>query len=82
MPKWNDWNITYTKKGKAHIMRTRALRLLALAMAIVGLYKARQRGVTARDAKATIANVLREAFATIVQIGTSLKNYAVAAVSR
>jgi hypothetical protein len=82
MPKWNDWNIAYTKKGKAHIMRTRALRLLALAMAVVGLYRARQRGVTARDAKATIANVLREAFASVVQVGTSVVNHAVAAASK
>jgi hypothetical protein len=82
MPKWDDWNIAYTKKGKAHMMRTRALRLLALAMAIVGMYRARQNGVTARDAKATIANVLLKAFATVVQVGTSLKNHAVAAVSR
>jgi len=80
MPKWSDWNIAYTKKGKAHILRTRAMRLLAVGLAVVGLYRARQSGLSVSDSRTMIRNALREAFAKVIQVGTSLKSHAVAAV--
>jgi hypothetical protein len=56
------------------------MRLLALALAVVGLYRARQRRLSAKDVKSTVRKVLQESFATVIQVGTSLTNHAVATV--
>ena len=82
MPTWGDWNVAYTKKGKARIFKTRAMRLLALFLAVVGLYRARRSRIAFRDARLAMQRFLRETIATVIQAGTSLRSHAVAAVSK
>jgi hypothetical protein len=35
-PTWNDWNISYTRKGQAKKSAKRALNIVALAALIIG----------------------------------------------
>ncbi|KAF2691355.1 FAD/NAD(P)-binding domain-containing protein [Lentithecium fluviatile CBS 122367] len=77
-PHWNDWNIEYTKKGKAHIRRTRAFRLLIVALAVVGAYRAHQYGVGLKEVKRFIRQLLQRAVMRAVQTSRLLKEQALA----
>ncbi|KAL1653512.1 hypothetical protein SLS61_004022 [Didymella pomorum] len=72
-PKYNDWNIAYTTKGISNIRRTRALRMLGITLAIVGVYRWRKSGLGFKDIRAMIQNVLQGGLATAVQAWTVLK---------
>jgi hypothetical protein len=82
MPKWSDWNVEYTKKGKARILRTRALRLLAVALAVVGAYRARQNGVRLTDMREVIGQVLQGSLARLLQASTMLREQAAAVLGK
>lgn len=43
-PRWSDWNIAYTRKGKFKNAASSALQVLVAAAAIVGAYRARKSG--------------------------------------
>ncbi|KAF2200337.1 monooxygenase [Delitschia confertaspora ATCC 74209] len=58
-PKWNDWNIAYTKKGLAKKRVGSALRLLSLSILIVVAYRARQRGKKLSEIVSMLRAVLR-----------------------
>lgn len=75
-PKYEHWNIAYTRKGIAKIRRTRALRLLSVTLAIVGVYRWRQSGLGFKDIRTCLQNVFHGALATAVQAWTLLKNQA------
>lgn len=44
-PKWRDWHIQYTPKGLLKRRVWQALKYVAFAAAIVGVYRARRGGV-------------------------------------
>jgi len=76
-PKWDDWNIAYTSKGVAKMRRTKAFRLLTLALAVVGAYKVRQSGLGLQDIKAVLKNFLQGYVARIFHLWTLLKSQVV-----
>lgn len=55
-PKWTDWNVTYTRKGLLKQRLWQALKYIAFAAAIVGMYRTRQAGQSMVD----IPNLLRQ----------------------
>ncbi|PVI08437.1 FAD/NAD(P)-binding domain-containing protein [Periconia macrospinosa] len=63
-PTWSHWNIAYTKQGIARLRRRRALRVLGLALGVIGVYRARQSGVRLKD---IISNIRK--------LGSGLLNY-------
>jgi cation diffusion facilitator CzcD-associated flavoprotein CzcO len=67
-PKWDHWNIAYTKKGIWNIRRRRATRVLAITLAIVGAYRVRQSGLAVRDVKGTLQNVVQGSVASLVEL--------------
>ncbi|KAF3043171.1 hypothetical protein E8E12_006865 [Didymella heteroderae] len=75
-PKYNDWNIAYTRKGISKIRRTRALRMVGVTLAIVGIYRWRKSGLGLRDIRGVVQNVLQGVLATLVQAWTVLKDQA------
>lgn len=75
-PKYNDWNIAYTKKGVSKIRRTRALRLLSVILAVGGVYRWHKSGLGVKDIKGMLQNVLQGVLATAVQTWTLLKEQA------
>jgi hypothetical protein len=72
-PKYYDWNIAYTNKGISKIRRTRALRILGVTLAIIGVYRWRKSGLGLKDLRGTMQNVLQGVLATAVQAWTALK---------
>ncbi|KAF3047859.1 hypothetical protein E8E11_006020 [Didymella keratinophila] len=72
-PKYNDWNIAYTSKGISKIRRTRALRMLGVTLAIIGVYRWRKSGLGLKDIRGMMQNVLQGVLATAVQAWTLLK---------
>ena len=44
-PKWSDWDIQYTQKGLLKHRVRQALKYVAFAAAIVGVYRARKGGI-------------------------------------
>ncbi|KAF2869690.1 hypothetical protein BDV95DRAFT_608531 [Massariosphaeria phaeospora] len=72
-PKWNDWNVAYTKKGVRRQRRTRALRLLALALAIVGIRSFRRSGLGLADVSAFLRQTLNAIVGKVLQAGSLLK---------
>jgi hypothetical protein len=44
-PHWDHWNIRYTRKGQVKRTVVQIAKVLAFTSAVVGIYKARQRGV-------------------------------------
>lgn len=75
-PKYNDWNIAYTSKGVSKIRRTRALRLLSVLLAIIGVYRWRKSGLSVGDIKGMLERVLHSALATAVEAYTLVKEKA------
>lgn len=72
-PKWNDWNIAYTKKGIWAQQRTRATRLLAILLAIVGAYRLRQSGTGFRDVKDAIRSLVQGSVASLGELWAVLR---------
>jgi hypothetical protein len=44
-PRWQDWNITYTDKGKVKLAVARILKFCMLAFVIFGAYRTQRSGV-------------------------------------
>jgi hypothetical protein len=44
-PYWNHWDIKYTRKGLVKHTIAKSLKLLAFTAVLLGLFKARQRGI-------------------------------------
>jgi len=72
-PKYYHWNIAYTSKGLSKTRRTRALRMLGVTLAIIGVYRWRKSGLGLKDIRGMMRNVLQGVLATAVQAWTVLK---------
>ncbi len=57
-PKWNDWNIKYTPQGLLKQRIRRGVSILAFAAALVGAYRARQKGLGVRDIVGLVRQLL------------------------
>jgi len=44
-PIWADWNINYTRKGLIKQSVSKSLKMLAFTAVLLGIYRARQRGI-------------------------------------
>ncbi|KAF2661436.1 FAD/NAD(P)-binding domain-containing protein [Lophiostoma macrostomum CBS 122681] len=73
-PRWQDWNITYTKKGLARKRNGRVARIFALAFTIIGAYRLYQHGVTVADGKVLAKSMLLEVVRRLQQASVLLKN--------
>jgi hypothetical protein len=73
-PNYNDWNITYTSKGIAKIRRRRALRLLSVTLAIIGVYRWRKSGLGLKDLRQMLQSVLQGMIVTAVQTWNQVKS--------
>lgn len=73
-PNYNDWNIAYTSKGIAKIRRRRALRLLSITLAIVGVYRWRKSGLGLKDLRQMLQSVLQGVIVTAVQAWNQVKS--------
>lgn len=67
-PKWDDWNIAYTKKGIWNMRRTRAMRALAVLLAIVGAHRLHKSGLGVRDIKEMMQNIVQGSLHSVVQV--------------
>ncbi|KAF2706664.1 FAD/NAD(P)-binding domain-containing protein [Pleomassaria siparia CBS 279.74] len=67
-PKWDDWNIEYTSKGRAQKRKTLAVRLLALILMVGGAYRLRQSGLGATDLKAFLRSGLQGVMSSVLQL--------------
>ncbi|KAF2472178.1 FAD/NAD(P)-binding domain-containing protein [Lindgomyces ingoldianus] len=72
-PKWNDWNVAYTKQGLAKKQTKRVIRLVTVALLIVGSYHVRKRGLRVRDVKAMLQHGVQEVLAQAIQLLTVAK---------
>lgn len=59
-PKWRDWHIQYTSKGLLKYRLRQALKYVAFAAAIVGLYRARKKGVAVTALPGLLRMFVRE----------------------
>ena len=50
-PKWSDWNITYTQKGRRRQLVRQGLAIIALALAILGVLQMRRQGYRLKDVR-------------------------------
>ncbi|KAG9206014.1 hypothetical protein G6514_006292 [Epicoccum nigrum] len=73
-PNYNDWNIAYTSKGIAKIRRRRALRLLSVTLAIIGVYRWRKSGLGLKDLRQMLQSVLQGVIVTAVQTWNQVKS--------
>lgn len=73
-PKWDDWNIAYTSKGIAKVRQRKAIRLLTVALAIVGAYRIRQSGLGVQDAKDAMRGLVQGLLGRLVQLWTLVKS--------
>lgn len=72
-PKWDDWNIAYTKRGIWNIRRTRATRVLAVLLAVVGAYRLRQSDMSFRDVKDAMRSLVQGSVASLGELWTLLR---------
>lgn len=63
-PRWEDWNIKYTPQGLLKQRIRRGAGVLAFVAALVGAYRARQKGLGVRDITALVRQILRGALGT------------------
>jgi hypothetical protein len=82
MPKWSDWNIEYTKKGKLHMVRTRTIRLLAVTLAMMAAYRAHQNGVSLTDVKGVIRQMMQGSLARLLHVLTRAREQAVTVLKK
>ena len=66
--KWSDWNIEYTSKGLARMRLKRMIRVLALVLAVGGLWKMRTNGVGVKECRAWAGVVAQGAVQNAVQL--------------
>ncbi|CAE7010800.1 hypothetical protein CFE70_001958 [Pyrenophora teres f. teres 0-1] len=67
-PKWNDWNIEFTSRGIAKMRMRRAVRSLALALAIGGIWRFKKSGLGLKDAKDWLKRMVRGFWAVLMQL--------------
>lgn len=72
-PKYNDWNIVYTSKGISKIRRTKTLRLLIVTLAVVGVCRWRKSGLSVKNIRVMLQNVIHGVPATAIQAWNLLK---------
>lgn len=72
-PKWDDWNIAYTRRGIWNIRRTRATRVLAVLLAVIGAYRLRQSGMGFRDVKDAMRSLVQGSVASLAELWTVLR---------
>ena len=57
-PRWEDWNIEYTRKGRMKMWMRRVVRGLAVVLLVGGLVKARRSGLGVGDVKRLVGGVI------------------------
>lgn len=65
-PKWADWDIQYTSKGLLKHRLGQALKYVAFAAAIVGVYRARRQGLALRAVPDMLRMFLRSGAMTFL----------------
>lgn len=59
-PRWQDWNITYTSKGKIKLAMARVIKFCMLAFVIFGAYSARRSGLDLKGQGQSFFAYIRE----------------------
>ena len=77
-PRWEDWNIEYTSKGRARMRVRRAVRGLAVVLLVGGLVKASRSGLEVNDVKRLLGGVA-QAYVTSVRDAWAMVRNAVLA---
>lgn len=72
-PRWNDWNIQYTKKGLAKKRSRQATKTLALVLGIVGSYRLYHSGLGVQDLKELVGQILRSTISQVLLIWTLVR---------
>jgi len=67
-PTWADWNIEYTSQGRWNVRKMRAMRALAVLVAIVGAYRIRQSGRKMKDVRESMRRALQGAVERAIQV--------------
>jgi hypothetical protein len=57
-PAWSDWTFKYTPQGLARKRKRNMIRYALYALAIVGVYRARQQSKTLRDIPALLRGIV------------------------
>jgi hypothetical protein len=73
-PKWDDWNITYTKKGIAKMRMRRAVRVLVVVLAVGGLWRLKLSGLRVNDVKGSLRCVLQGGVASVMDFWAIVRN--------
>lgn len=60
-PKWSDWNIKYTKKGRRRQLIRQGLTIIALSLAVLGALRVQRQGYRLKDVPDTARTVLNGA---------------------
>ncbi|USP74246.1 hypothetical protein yc1106_01520 [Curvularia clavata] len=74
--KWSDWNIEYTSKGLARLRLKRMVRVLALVLAVGGLWKMRVNGVGVKDGRALASVLAQGAVQNAMQLAQRIRGVA------
>jgi hypothetical protein len=67
-PKWRDWNIEYTSMGIARMRARRMVRMLALVLAIGGMWRLRQSGLGVKDVKRLLRSAVQGSVGNLSQV--------------
>jgi hypothetical protein len=67
-PRWNDWNIEYTNKGIAKMRARRAVRTLALMLAIGGVWRFKQSGLGLKDVKSLLRGAVQGSIGNLNEV--------------
>ncbi len=67
-PKWNDWNVTYTRKGLLKHRLQQALKIVAFAAVLVGLFRLRQAGRSVTDIPRILQQYVRLGLSTVLSM--------------
>jgi hypothetical protein len=73
-PKWEDWNIEYTSKGRARMRVRRVVRGLAVVLLVGGLVKARRSGLGFDDVKKLVGGVAQAYVASVRDAWAMVRN--------
>ncbi|KAF2637969.1 FAD/NAD(P)-binding domain-containing protein [Massarina eburnea CBS 473.64] len=80
-PAWNHWNITYTKQGIWRMRRQKTVRVLAIAFAVLAVYRARRHGVALADVRHRVGTLVSGFSGYVSSFGTLVRERAMACFS-
>ncbi|KAF1837180.1 FAD/NAD(P)-binding domain-containing protein [Decorospora gaudefroyi] len=73
-PKWRDWNIEYTNKGVAKMRLRRAMRGLAVLLAVSGMWRLRKSGLGIKDVIELLRGILHARVVDVRRFGEAIRN--------